>query len=169
MLQIKKMRMPTCAEYSLLADVAKEDNDIMHWEDVFSWCQDVDRKYPSYRAVRGYLLARFWHGSTASDRSANVGFRPAMDILTADTLGNDGTIVTAGTLYMSGLPVKVPQNPVWKGDIPDYAPHAKLELREALDDPAYQMKVIRVGNVLIADRVLLKNISWNDLHKQGIR
>lgn len=169
MLQIKKMRMPTCAEYSLLADVVKENNDIMHWEDIFSWCQDVDKNYPSHRAIQGYHSAHFWYNNPVSYRLVNVGFRPAMDILTADTLGNDGTIVTAGTLYMRGQPVKVPQNPVWDGDIPDYAPHAKLELREALDDPAYQMKVIRVGNVLIADRVLLKNISWNDLHKQGIR
>ena len=36
-------------------------------------------------------------------------------------------------------------------------------MREALDDPEYQVKAIKAGNVLIADKVLLKNISWDDL------
>lgn len=68
---------------------------------------------------------------------------------------------------MDGQPVRIPQNPTWDGDIADYAPGAKLEFRPALDDPAYQIQTIRVGSVLIADRVLLKNISWWDLEKQG--
>lgn len=36
-------------------------------------------------------------------------------------------------------------------------------MREALDDPEYQVKAIKAGNVLIADKVLLKNISWDAL------
>ena len=43
MLEIKKMRLPTCEEYDLLATAAKENNDTMHWLDMFSWCQDVDQ------------------------------------------------------------------------------------------------------------------------------
>lgn len=38
----------------------------------------------------------------------------------------------------------------------------------ALDDPAYQVRAIRIGRALVADRVLLKNISWEDLHVQEI-
>ncbi len=64
---------------------------------------------------------------------------------------------------MDSKPVKVPQSPTRNGDIPDYIPGAKLEMREALDDPSYQVQAIKAGDVLIADRVLLKNISWDDI------
>ena len=61
--------------------------------------------------------------------------------------------------------MRIPQNPTDDGDIPDYVPGTTLELRETLEDPAYQVQAIRVGSVLIADRVLLKNISWNDIQE----
>ena len=93
----------------------------------------------------------------------HVGFRPAFEVLHPDPLTPDGTIITVGPLYMDGKPVKVPQNPTQNGDVSDYIPGAKLEMREALDDPSYQVKAIKVGDVLVADRVLLKNLSWDDL------
>ena len=49
---------------------------------------------------------------------------------------------------------------MWNGDIPEFIPDAKLELRPALDDPAYQVRAIKAGNVLIADRVLVASITW---------
>ena len=36
------MRLPTCEEYDLLVTAVKEDNNRMHWNDMLSWCQDVD-------------------------------------------------------------------------------------------------------------------------------
>lgn len=166
-IKAKKMRLPTCAEYDLLADTAKEDNEIMHWQNMFSWCQDARPCCPSSRVVRGSRSTRYQSSCIAANRYVDVGFRPAFDILATDALGPDGTVVTVGTLYMAGEPVKVPLNPTWDGDILDYTPGAKLELREALDDSAYQVNAIRVGDILIVDRVLLKNISWEDLHEQG--
>ena len=163
MLQIKKMRLPTCEEYDLLATTAKEDNDTMHWSYMLSWCQDVDPGSTSHRAVRGWVSARYWNNDNATYRYVDVGFRPVVEILNPDILGPDGATIMIGTLYMDDKPVKVPQNPVFNGDIPDYIPGAKLELREALDDPSYQVKAIKVGDVLVADRVLLKNLSWDDL------
>ena len=68
----------------------------------------------------------------------------------------------AGTLYMHGEPVKIPKRPKADGDIQDYIPGATLELGAPLVDPDYQISAIRVGDVLIADRVLLKNISWSE-------
>ena len=163
MLEIKKMRLPTCEDYDLLATAAKENNDTMHWLDMFSWCQDVDPVLASYRAVRGCRSARYRNYGNALGRFVYVGFRPAVEILNLDPLAPDGTIVTVGTLYMDGKPVKVPKNPAWHGDISDYIPGAKLEMREALDDPDYQVNAIKIGDILIADRVLLKDISWDDL------
>ena len=134
---------------------------------MYSWCQDKDLHLASHRAVRGYSSARRWDGYDATTRFIFVGFRPAFDVLDSDILGPDGTVIMAGTLYMNDMPVKVPQNPISIGDIPDYIPGAKLELGAPIQDAAYQVQAIKIGNIMIADRVLLKNISWDDLHKQG--
>lgn len=48
---IKEMRVPTCVEYDLMEDVAKEDNAIMHRSDIFSWCQDLDPDNSSPRVA----------------------------------------------------------------------------------------------------------------------
>ena len=81
MCQILKMRLPTCTEYNLLADTVKEDNGVMHWKGIYSWCQDADPNGPSNRAVRGYHSARRWDCSLASFRYVSVGFRPALEPL----------------------------------------------------------------------------------------
>lgn len=98
---------------------------------------------------------------------AHVGFRPVFDVTGIDTLIPNGALVAAATLYMNGVPVKVPQNPTEDGDVQDYIPGARLEFRPALKDPAYMVQTIKVGDILIADRALLKNISWDDLQRQG--
>jgi hypothetical protein len=164
-----KMRLPTCEEYDLLVTTTKGNNDIMHWAGIFSWCQDKGPNSAPVRAVRGYHSARNWFDSNATSRSEGVGFRPVVEILNPDPLTPDGTIVTVGTLYMDSKPVKVPQSPTRNGDIPDYIPGAKLEMREALDDPSYQVQAIKAGDVLIVDRILLKNISWNDLNDKTLK
>ena len=67
---------------------------------------------------------------------------------------------------MDGKPIKVPGSPFQGGDIPNYIPGAglepgaRLELRHVLDAPDYKVWAIKAGDVLIADRVLLRNISW---------
>lgn len=130
----------------------------MYWKDMFSWCQDTASDCASRRVVRGYFSARAWYDYNATYRGVLVGFRPAFEILAPDPMLSDGAIITVGTLYMDGHPVRTPQNPTCRGDIPDYIPGAELELREALDDADYQVRAIKVGSILIADRVLLKNI-----------
>lgn len=165
---IKKMRLPVCEEWDRMVDVTGGDDAVMHWQKIFSWCQDMDKDYPSGRTTRGYYSARLWGYDSISYRHANLGFRPAFELLSADSLGPDGTVVIAGTLYMNNSPVMNPTCPTWYGDITDYVPGARLALGPALDDPAYQVRAIRIGRALVADRVLLKNISWNDLHAQEI-
>lgn len=166
--EIKKMRLPVCAEWDRMADVTGGDDAIMHWRKMFSWCQDMDEDYPSGRTTRGYYSARLWGYNSISYRHANLGFRPVFELLGTDSLDPDGTVVIAGTLYMNDRPVMSPTNPTWYGDVTDYVPGARLALGPAIDDPAYQVWAIRIGRALVADRVLLKNISWEDLHVQEI-
>ncbi len=149
-------------------DIVSESNKLAHWKDMYFWCQDESTVWALNRAVRGYRSARCWGEHTATNRNVYVGFRPAFDVLTTDHLVSDGTLITAGTLYMGGQPVRVPQNPICNGDIADYIPGTKLEFRAALEDPAYQIQAIKVGGILIADSCLLRNISWEDIVAQGL-
>lgn len=163
-----KMRISTTREWDKFMDAVQGDNDRAHWERILSWVHDLnfEETYPSCRAFRGYHSARYYDYSSSSTRRVYVGFRPAFDTLETNALPSGlqiGDSVVIGTLYMEGKPVKVPQNPVYNGDIADYVPGAKLEMREALADPAYQVTAIMVGDVLIADRCLLRNISYNDI------
>lgn len=166
------MRIPTDQEYDRLIEATGGNNSLMHGDWMYSWVNDKNDKYKllaSARAARGYGVVHRWaHYYTAAYRSVSVGFRPAFD-LTVDALPydiQDGDKLIIGTLYMNGKPVHVPQELTEDGDIVDYVPGEKLEMRPALEDPAYQVTGIFVGSgVLVADRILLKNISYLDIEK----
>lgn len=164
--QTLNMRIPTNEEWDRLMDVTHEDNAITHWKDVLSWIHNKASENTLCRVARGYFSVRYWHSCYAEVRSVHVGFRPTFEGTNTDTLPLDkNKTVIIGTLYMDGSPVRVPKNPVWNGDIADYVSGATLNFGPALDDPAYQVRAIKVGDVHIADRVLLKNISYEDLEK----
>jgi len=161
-----KMRIPTYEEWDLLIDAIGDDNTITHWENMCFWVQkkDFEESNTIYRANCGYLSARNCNFISASYRIVYVGFRPAFDALSCDRLCvRDGETIAIGTLYMNGRPIKVPLNPVWDGDIESYIPGASLSFGPALDDPAYTVTAIKIGNTFIADRTLLKNISYKDI------
>jgi len=165
-----KMRIPTTEEWDRLMGTTSSDNIITHWKNMFSWIRDqaLEAKYSLCRAYRGYNSAHSYYYGLASNRRVHVGFRPAFDTLSSDFLPNglgDGDIIIAGTLYMNGKPVKVPLNPVWDGDIESYIPGASLSFGPALDDPAYMVAAIKIGNTFIADRTLLNNISCKDIEQ----
>lgn len=169
MVQVTKMRLPTCEEWDRLVAITSGDDSLMHWNHIFSWCLDVSEAFlsmpASARAVRGWTSAREWAHFHRSTHNTIVGFRPAFEFSGADDLA-DGDCVVVGNLCLNGKPVKVPGAPFSGGDIPNYnpgvglEPAARLELRHMLDAPDYKVWAIKAGDVLIADRVLLRNISW---------
>lgn len=164
-----KMRIMTNKEWDHMVAFTDGDNAQMHWEDMFSWVNDTENEFglkASNRAVRGYHSAHRWISSAATYRSISVGFRPAVDILPTDTMFSEvkeGQSVIMGTLYMDGKPVLVPEKPTYDGDIADYVPGATLEMGAPIPDSAYQVVGIRVGDALIADRNMLKIISYEDI------
>ncbi len=168
-----KMRIPINKEYDKPVEVTGSDDEKMHWKDMFSHVDDTENEYnlpAAYLADRGYYSARHWHYNSASDRYVDLGFRPAVD-LNPDTLPSDikeGDTLVIGTLYMNGTPVHVPENPTKSGDIEYYIPGATLELWNPVKkDPKYQITGIYIGNgVVVADRVMLRSISYKDLELQ---
>lgn len=155
MLQTTKMRLPACAEWNRLIEITNGKNSKIHWDGIYSWCQDSD--FLGMRMAKGRNGCRFVRRLREDERHYTVGFRPVFE---ADPKQRDGEIVVVGTLYMDDEPVRVPEQPIPNGDILDYVPGATLRLGQPLVDPAYQITAIKVGDSLIADRVLLKNISW---------
>lgn len=70
-------------------DVNSTHNKFWNWLYVYSWCQEVYSGNASSRAGRGYPSARFWYYNFATDRYANVGFRPVLEVLNTDPLISD--------------------------------------------------------------------------------
>lgn len=160
-----KTCLPTSSDWDRLVDVTHGNDFIMHWRDVLSWCRDSETNSAFCRTIRGYSSARYGE-EFGKHRDSLVGFRPAVRLPSPGT-SPDGALITIGTLYMNGKPIRVPTNPTWSGNIISYVPNVKLELRAPIQNAAYQVKAIKVGNLLIADRVMLKNISWDDLYTHG--
>ena len=130
---------------------------------MFSWCAD-DIEASRTCVVCGYCSPGHWHRGNPVLRTPCTGFRPAFEVGHIPGL-EDGSPVIAGTLYMDGRPVWT--NHVFACDVPSYVPRAALEIGPPLDKPSYQIWAIKAGDVLIADRNLLRNISRQDLREQG--
>lgn len=64
-------------------------NQLWHWVGVYSWCQETWAENASHRAYRGYNSARFWNWYVSSGRSADLGFRPVLEVLNTDPLISD--------------------------------------------------------------------------------
>ena len=78
----------------------KNSGYIQNWNKMYLWGQDVSSVDASFRAIRGCDSARFWHHNLATFSSPNVGFRPVLEVLNADTLGSGGLKVV--TLDLGG-------------------------------------------------------------------
>ncbi len=164
------MRIPVDDEWDQLVKVTGGGDSIIHWVGIRSWVSGTSIKYrlpKSPRATRGGESAQFCKACPQEDQYVNVGFRPAFDLKDNKlrTAIKNGEPVIMGTLYMNDQPVKVPECPDLQGDIQEYVSCATLEMRPALDDPSYQVVGIRVGGTVIADRNMLKMISYEDIER----
>ena len=96
--------IPKSNEWDAILDKANQDwkdntsGYIKNWSGKYSFGQDNYAN--AYRAYRGYFSARFWGWSSASTRHPDLGFRPVLEVLNADTLGSGG--LKAVTLDLGG-------------------------------------------------------------------
>ena len=78
----------------------KDSGYIQNWNEMYSWGQDTVSFDASFRAVRGYYSARYWHYINASHSYPDVGFRPVLEVLNPGTMGSDR--LKAVTLDLGG-------------------------------------------------------------------
>lgn len=71
-------------EWDVFMDRYNEDNDLTHYEDIYTWCKEVDCDYSGCRSVRGYSSARYYISKNALSACAGIAFRPALEILNTE-------------------------------------------------------------------------------------
>ena len=79
----------------------------------------------------------------------------------------DYSIFKFGALYLDDKIQPVPQQPEIDGDIPQYDGKASISLGTLASEGINWIKPID-SNLLVADRVLLTKVSWEDLDKDGL-
>lgn len=78
-----------CNEWDELMDKYGENNDLTHYKDMYTWCQETNCDYSDCRSIRGYDSARGCNYSDASFASTLFAFRPALEILTSEDEKNE--------------------------------------------------------------------------------
>lgn len=77
------------------------------------------------------------------------------------------SIFEFGAIYLDNKIQPIPQHPIESGDIPKYDGKATISLETlALEDSITWIKP-NERNIFVADRVLLANVSWDDLDENG--
>lgn len=71
-------------EWDMMMDQYGEVDDITHWSDMFSWCQEVHYGNSDDRSIRGCNSARYYNYYTASYTNASIGWRPVLEVLKTD-------------------------------------------------------------------------------------
>lgn len=154
--------------------LGKQCNDIFHWHNMRSWCQD--QYGPSYRVVRGFYSAGDWDIDEVNDRYSAIGFRPVLRPLDPDTLKPDASLLedipdgsrfALASLYLDGKLVDAPKKPTYEGDIANWVFGKEITFGDRHKNPRYWLHVIKHRDLLWLDRNILKTISWKDLAVQG--
>lgn len=68
-------------EWDQFLDAVGEADSLVHWNKMYSWCQDVWYNNSDYRSFRGYYSARYCGSNSATNASTAVAFRPALEVL----------------------------------------------------------------------------------------
>ena len=71
-------------EWDEFMDRYNKDNDLTHYEDIYTWCKEVDCDYSGCRSLRGYSSARNYRGYNATGTTTYIAFRPALEILNSE-------------------------------------------------------------------------------------
>ena len=73
-----------CNEWDELMDKYGENNNLTHYKDMQTWCQEADCNYSDCRSIRGYSSARGYNSYFATSALTYLAFRPALEILTSE-------------------------------------------------------------------------------------
>ena len=169
--------LPTVEMWNAAIAATDAQDYALHWSGIYSWCQKQVTCDPEMCTCVGGGTVHATNFCDPSERSSAIGYRPALIPLDPTTLEpspgrlayvKDGSLLQMGTLHMDGVPLLHPGRPSKEDDIPSFTPGAALSIGDTDNFPLTRLCWIKTGDFLISDRVLLKDISWNDLKDQGL-
>lgn len=182
--QLYAVRLPTggayhgaASEWDTMLDTLGEKNPVYHSKNILSWCQDSAVDSPDCRVYRGQLSTRHWNNTYSYRAYPHVGYRPVLEPLDPKTLLPDparlakipdGSILHMGTFYINGTAQRLPHEPFWCGDIPEYRDYMSLSIGQTDSDTEKQLRFIKCGDLLWCDRNLMTNLSWDTLESFGL-
>lgn len=67
------------SEWDTMTDLVGEDNDIWHWKDRYSWCQEPTAG--NYRVVRGFGEGKGYSSEISSNNFVACGWRPVLELV----------------------------------------------------------------------------------------
>ena len=70
-------------EWDEFMDQYNEDDDLTHYNGIYTWCKEVDCDFSDCRSIRGFS-ARNYNGDYAAYAGTNFAFRPALEILASE-------------------------------------------------------------------------------------
>lgn len=93
-------------EWDQFLDAVGESNNLVHWQNMYTWCQETYYNNSSSRSLRGCSGARYYDYYNATNYNYRVGFRPALEILNSapkisPASKGFGEVTTAPTLTLS--------------------------------------------------------------------
>lgn len=159
-------RMHCADSFPFWVDHTKDNSARVYFPDIFQSPEFIDKSQ------------RVLYTDESQEKGLPIGFRPAF-VVPSYLLGNTapGELVVLNiSMLMNEMPILCGRWSFRGEDIPDYVPGAILETQRLLHSPISYLRAYYVGgaawegagkSVLIADRVLLKNISYQDLYFQG--
>lgn len=72
-----------------------------------------------------------------------------------------------GQVYQDGTPLHVPHNPIAAGDFPIYFLHSDISIMDNENDNAITWIKPEGMNIFVADRAVVRFMSWDELNFQG--
>ena len=73
-----------------------------------------------------------------------------------------------GSIYLDNMPQRIPQNPCFGGDIPHHMPTSPIRIGQTAEGRRIPWVKPDGMNLLIADRVLLADVSWQQLRLEDL-
>ncbi len=171
------VRLLTSEEWDNLIDTVGADNKLLHYSKTASWVQDKRDDWSSRRIVRGGQQAHSKNSYSESDRGPRVGYRPCLEPLNPLTykpdISNfsnvrDGEVLTFGSLRLDDRSFSVPKSQASEGDIMNYSSSFSISIGNSTNDFSDHIQWVKAGNLLVADRNILKGVSWAQLNLYGL-
>jgi len=182
------VRAPALSEWAAICRIMGPEADArLHCEDSYPFWADCSKdgsvaqvcfpdalRSPEYADKTQRTLSL----DDGQEKRTPIGFRPAFVVPSylLDYSAPGAFVVLNVSMLMNEEPIPCGKWSFRGEDIPDYVPGAVLETQRLLHSPISYIRTYYAGRpeggeegkaLLIADRVLLKNISFHDLYVQG--